>query len=242
MKKTEMATVQEGDKIVNAIAELSKQKDFNPDTFEKLINLQSKMKAEQQREAFSESFSKFQAECPIIKKTKKVNYGQTNYDYASLDEMVHTIKPILGKHGLSFAFDTRKEDGEMVLVTKVKHSQGHEEHFEFYFSAMDDGGKMNNSQRRKSAITYAKRSALENALGLVTAGEDDDARRAIDNPATEEQLTKINSLLKSTDTPLGQFLTYLKIESLDMLSVVDAKKALNLLNSKRNALVSKEGK
>ena len=72
MKEKEITTTTkevEGDKIVNAIAELSKQKDFNPDTFEKLINLQSKMKAEQQREAFSESFSKFQAECPIIKKT-----------------------------------------------------------------------------------------------------------------------------------------------------------------------------
>lgn len=241
-KGKEVTAVNEETSIVSAIAELSQKENFNAETFEKLIGLQREMKADQQREAYAEAFAKFQAECPIIKKTKKVSYSSTNYDYASLDEMVYTIKPILGKHGLSFAFDTRKEDSEMVLVTTVKHCKGHQESFEFFFSALDDGGKMNNSQRRKSAITYAKRSALENALGLVTAGEDDDARRAIENPATEEQLTKINSLLKSTDTPEGQFLNYLKIESLEMLSTADAKKALNLLNSKRNALVSKEAK
>lgn len=242
-KGTEVAIQQnEEQQIVSAIAELSQKENFNADTFEKLINLQDKMKKEQRREAYADSFSKFQMECPIIKKTKTVSYSSTNYDYASLDEMVHTIKPILGKHGLSFAFNTRKEDSDMVLITTIKHAKGHEESFEFYFTAMDDGGKMNNSQRRKSAITYAKRSALENALGLVTAGEDDDARRAVDNPATEEQLEKIHSLLKTTDTPETQFLNYLKIESLGMLSVVDAKKALNLLNTKRNALVSKDNK
>lgn len=234
--------VEKNNTIESALVEIVKRKDIDPDRLEKFLDLQIKMEERQNLQAFNDAFAKFQAECPIIQKTKTVSFGQTNYDYATLDEMIYQIKPILGKHGLGYSFDTRKEDGLMVLVTTITHKSGYSKTYDYYFNEMDSGGKMNDSQRRKSALTYAKRSALENALGVVTAGEDDDARRAIDNPATEEQLDKIQSLLKTTDTPEEQFLTYFKIESFEMMNTLDAKKAINLLNSKRNALISKEGK
>ncbi|MBF32008.1 MAG: hypothetical protein CL529_12655 [Aequorivita sp.] len=247
-KKGSEVTTTEGNDLTNneqmqnALLEIVQRTDIDPERLEKFLDLQIKMEDRQNLQAFNEAFAKFQKECPIISKTKKVEFGQTKYDYAPLDEMVHIIRPILGKYGLSFSFNLSQDSELMCLTTIVSHSSGCSKDFQYFFNDLHDDKRMNQSQRRKSAITFAKRSALENALGIVTAGEDDDARRAVDNPATEEQLEKIQSLLKTTDTPESQFLNYLKIESLGMLSVVDAKKALNLLNSKRNALVSKEGK
>jgi hypothetical protein len=239
-KKNEVVT--ESTEMQSAILQIVKQKDIDPERLEKFLNLQVQLEDRQNAQAFNEAFAEFQKECPIIQKTKKVSYGQTNYDYASLDEMVHQIKPIMGKNGLGFSFDITQADNLMNLVTTITHKDGHSKTFNYFFDQMDSGGKMNDSQRRKSALTYAKRSALENALGIVTAGEDDDARRAVDNPVTNEQLEKIHSLMKTTDTTEESLLKYLKIENLGLLSTVDAKKTINSLNGKRTALMAKEGK
>ena len=244
-KQKEITTeLTQNEQIQNALMEVVKNPEIDPVRLEKFLDLQIKMEDRQNLQAFNDSFAKFQNDCPIIPKTKKVAFGKVDYSYAPLDEMVYLIKPIMGKNGLSFSFNISSDSdiGMMILTTVISHKNGCSKSFQYFFNPLHDDARMNDSQRRKSAITFAKRSALENALGVVTAECDDDARRAVDNPATQEQLVKIHSLLKTTDTPEGQFLAYLKIESLEMLSAVDAKKALNLLNSKRNALVSKEGK
>jgi hypothetical protein len=242
MKKTEIVTTKENE-MQSAILEIVKQKDIDPERLEKFLNLQMQMEDRQNLKQFNEAFSNFQKECPIIQKTKKVEFGKTKYDYAPLDEMVHQIKPILGKFGLSFCFNLSPENEDlMTLTTIVSHANGCSKDFQYYFNALHDDARMNGAQRRKSAITFAKRSALENALGIVTAGEDDDARRAVDNPVTNEQLEKIHSLMKTTDTTEASLLKYLKIENLGLLSEVDAKKTINSLNGKRTALMSKEGK
>lgn len=245
MKKTEtkeIVTATGTKTMQNAILEIAQRSDIDPERLEKFLNLQVQLEDRQNAQAFNEAFAKFQEACPIIQKTKKVSYGQTNYDYASLDEMVHQIKPIMGRNGLGFSFDIKQVDSLMNLVTTITHKDGHSKTFNYFFDQMDSGGKMNDSQRRKSALTYAKRSALENALGIVTAGEDDDARRAVDNPITNEQLEKIYSLMTTTDTTEKNLLSYLKIENLGLLSEVDAKKTINSLNGKRTAMMAKEGK
>jgi hypothetical protein len=155
--------------------------------------------------------------------------------------MIFVIKPILGKHGLSHTFNTRQtEDKKTELVVLVSHSDGFSREYSYVYDSLDDGGSMNSSQRRKSALTYAKRAALENALGIVTAGEDDDAKRALDNPATQEQVEKIKKLIASTGSKESDLLSYLGLDSMDALSDFDAKKAINALNQKRNIASAKK--
>lgn len=230
------------EQMQSALLDIVKRTDIDPERLEKFLDLQVKMEDRQNLQAFNDAFANFQKECPIIPKTKRVNFKSVDYTYAPLDEMVHLIKPILGKNGLSFSFNLASDENMMVLTTIISHKDGCSKDFQYYFNPLHDDARMNDSQRRKSAITFAKRSALENALGIVTADSDDDARRAVDNPITDEQLETIQSLMKTTDTTEKSLLAYLKIEDFSLLSFNEAKKTINSLNAKRSAMIKKEGK
>ena len=248
--KKELTTVvekiEQGDSITSALIDLSKNPAIDPAKIEHLMNLQLKMEDRQAEKAFFAAMAKFQGECPVIPRNKKTDFasksgGSVKYDYAPLDQIVSIVKPILMRNGLSFSFDvTPSAAGTTEIITTVSHAEGFKKDFKYTYDSIHDDGRMNASQRRKSALTYAKRAALENALGLVTAGEDDDARRAIDDAASEEQIKKIESLLKSTESKESDLLNYLGLESLDMMSRFDANKAINALNQKRNIASQKK--
>lgn len=232
--------------LESAIIEIVKRKDIDPDRLEKFLNLQVRMEERQNKAEFHSSLALFQKDCPVIKRTSKVDFksksgSTTKYDFAPLDEIVHIIKPILSKCGLSYSFNIEKTADEKsnMLVTTIYHTSGHEKEFTYFFKPLHDDTRMNESQRAKSAVTYAKRAALENALGIVTAGEDDDARRAIDKMITTEQLETILKTSENTETAPEALLKYLKVTSLNDLTFAEANNAINMLNQKRKILVNK---
>src|ERR1044072_5839838 len=112
------------------------------ETMERLFALREKMKAEQAREAFTEAMSKFQAECPVIEKTKKVfnKDGRTvRYSYAPLDSIVSQVQAPLGKYGLSHSSETLNEEGFLTAICKITHSLGHSESSAFKVPIDKDG-------------------------------------------------------------------------------------------------------
>lgn len=219
------------------ILELASRPDFDPDKLSKLIDMQEKMEAKQAEKALNQALSSFQRDCPIINKTKKGH----NSNYAPFDEIIHTIKPILGKYGLSYYFDTKPIDASTNLITvTIRHSMGAEYASDYYFEKVDDGGKMNSSQRRKSALTYAKRAAIESALGIAVQEEDDDANRATDTVVSEDQKTEILSIAESTNTSMPKLLKFLKVEDLSMLTALEAKKAIKALKQKRTLVQGRD--
>lgn len=224
--------------IQGALLRIVQNPDIDPDRLEKFLDLQVKMEDRQAEKDLSQALAKFQAECPIIKKTKQGH----NSRYAPLDEIVHITKPILDRHGLSYSFNTRKiNDNEKEMTITVRHISGGRFNSSYIFPAFDDGGKMNSSQRGKSANSYAKRALIENALGLVTADEDDDAKRAVDTPASNEQIETIKKLMDKTNTGEKRLLAFLKVDSLNELSAYEAKKAISALKQKRTANVPSSG-
>ena len=226
--------------IQSALLKVVERKDIDPDRLEKFLDLHIKIEDRQSAASFNLAIAGFQGDCPIIPKTKKVNFtsksgNKTQYDYAPIDEIAHIIKPILKRWGLSYTFNIEPidKDSHKIIVT-IRHSQGHKEITSYSFNPLHDDTRMNLSQRAKSAVTFAKRAALENALGLITAGEDDDARRAIDTEVTSAQLDEIYSLIESTQTVETELLKFLKADSLSRLSAQEAKKAIHALKQKRS--------
>jgi hypothetical protein len=216
----------------DALIAIVQRSDIDPDRLEKFLDLQIKMENRQAEKAFSEALAGFQGECPIIAKNKKVSFGTTKYDYAPLDEIVSVIKPLLSKYGLSYSFDVKTEDKMTVMITTIYHKEGFSKMSYYAFDSLGEGS-MNQSQKRKSAVTYAKRAGLENSLGLVTTGEDDDARRAIDTFISQTQLDEIKSLLIATKSDTAKFLVFLKVEKLETLTEMEAKNAIHMLKEKR---------
>jgi hypothetical protein len=143
---------------------------------------------------FNIAFAKAQAEFPIIPKRGR---GHNNIQYARVEDILQAVQPILSKYGLSVRHASDTQGGVKVTAT-LSHVSGHAEHDEFVASP-DTSGSKNAIQAIKSAITYARRSTLENLLGLASHGEDDDAFASGDTPIMAEWREKIGEA-KSVDT------------------------------------------
>lgn len=148
------------------------------ETMERLLAMREKLNEEKAKTEFFKALSAFQADCPIIKKNKKVlqkNSNQVRYSYASLDSIVSQISPILAAHGLSYMFKSASHDGVVVQSCEIRHFLGHSETSSFTIP-IDPDGYMGDAQKSGSASSFAKRYALQDALGILTGDEDDDAQ------------------------------------------------------------------
>jgi len=146
---------------------------------EKLMDMAERYEANEARKAFATALSKFQGMVPDIVESKMATVtmqsgGAYTYQYADLDTIMRTIRPTLKKCGLSVRYDAEtSEDGKRIRSTcYVMHKSGHTEKTVFAVP-IDEGMKVNDSQKMGSANSYACRYNVCNALGLTT-GEDDD--------------------------------------------------------------------
>jgi hypothetical protein len=224
--------------IQAALLEIVQRKDIDLDKLERYIDLQFKMEERQSKMAFMNAMAGFQGDCPSIPKSKRVNFKSVDYKYSPIEEITKIINPITQKWGLSYAFDIRKTESpnENNLVTIISHESGHSKEFNYFFNPIHNDERMNRSQQAKSSITYAKRAALENALGIVTGGEDNDARGEDTQAIDEMQLNQIKALIEETKTDLGKFLGFMKVESLEAMTSFDAKRAIVALKQKKAKL------
>lgn len=215
--------------IQDALLEVVSRKDIDPERLEKFLDLQIKMEERQAERALNEALSDFQASVPSIIKTKKGH----NSSYAPLDEIVHQIRPVLAKVGLSFFFDVEPvNDLTSLLKTTVRHKGGASIVSHYYFARVDNSGSKNEAQALKSALSYAKRAGLESALGLVSTGEDDDAARATDRAANADLISQVSQLLELTKSDQKKFLSFIGAESVESLTEYQAKKAIHALKQK----------
>lgn len=176
---------------VESFISLAIQNKLPIETLERLFALREKDKAEKAREAFTDAMASFQAACPVIEKTKAVmnKDGKTvRYKYAPLDSIVSQVKKPLADAGLSYSFDEKKDEKTITAICKITHKLGHSETSSFQIPIGSEE-YMSDPQKHGARITFAKRYAFCNALGILTGDEDTDA-------ADDEQ-KKINDKIES---------------------------------------------
>lgn len=168
------------------------------ETLERLFALREKMMTEQAEAALREALSDFQGRCPIIKKTHEVKNrdGSVRYRYAPLDEIVKVAQPILKECGLSVSVDTESTDTSLTAIVTVKHVLGASQTSRFTVP-VGASEYMSDAQRWASALTYAKRYAYCNALGILTGDEDDDNMVAVPKESPKESPKKPERLQDS---------------------------------------------
>jgi hypothetical protein len=164
------------------------QRDNIPvETMERLMAMAKDVRAERARAAFNAAMAAFQAEVPVIPKSKKVHVegqrGTYDYNYAPLEKIAETVQPILSKHGLSYRFTTdfQLNPPAMVVSCTVTHVEGYSATSEFR-APIDSAARMNDLQKSASAQTYARRYAFTNALGIMTGDQDTDTAEQRDRP------------------------------------------------------------
>lgn len=148
------------------------------ETMERLFALHKQVKADRARDAFVVAMSKFQAECPIIQKNKKVfeknSTTKIRYQYASLDSIVSQVKEVLGKNGLAYTTTVENKEKTIIATCKITHNLGHSETSSFEIPIGNEE-YMSEPQKYASRLTFAKRYAFCNALGILTGEDDADA-------------------------------------------------------------------
>jgi len=159
-----------------------------------LLDMRERLQKEQAQMAFRDAMSKFQAECPIIIKTRKVlNKDKTErYRFAPLDVIISKVKNILANNGLSYTFNSRENEKSFTSICHIHHILGHTETTEFTLD-IQKSEFMNSAQNMGQTRSYANRYNFCNAIGLLTGEEDNDANIP---PSPEDEIKKAEQVAK----------------------------------------------
>lgn len=167
--------------------------------------------SEQVNEIFT-ALSKAQGEFKVALKDAENPFFKSSY--ADFQSVVDAARPALAKHGLGFIQMTRADDKfPLVLVTRIFHTSGQWIEGEYPVRTVKE-----DPQSLGAATTYSKRYALQAALGVVAANDDDDAEKAMDHKsedrvASKAQTTGIMKAFAGLGVSETQVLTFLGIKS-----------------------------
>lgn len=183
------------------------EKGASVETMERLLDMRRELKTEQAREAYYSALAGFQAECPIIQKTKEVKIkGEVRYRYAPLESIIKQVGPLLQKHGFSYKFKTIPGQNEVKICCDAYHKDGYADDSCFSIP-IDEGAFMSDAQKAGSASTFAKRYAFCNVFGISTGDEDNDGadagRHQVDEGVLYRRFTQqMKTVMDNIDTVL----------------------------------------
>jgi len=176
-----------------------------------LIALQHAEEARRAKKEFDSAMSAMQGVMPVIKKKKVNSFNKSKF--ASLDDIVLEVQPVLAQFGFSYKFEQEySQQGNNIRVTcVVTHVGGHSERSMVQAPADAVGSQGNTNknpiQANNSTVTYLRRYAFTGAFGLAVADEDIDGRI---EGVTQRQLSASKALSAKLDTPM---LTFEEVEA-----------------------------
>jgi len=177
---------------------------------EKLMDLSDRHDKGQARKAFDASVADAKSEIPVIKKNRE---GHNKKKYADLAAFAAAVDPVLAKHGLSYRYRSRQENGTIYVTCILAHRDGHSEETTLSAGA-DTTGNKNSIQAIGSTLTYMQRYTLSLALGLAAAEDDDGQAAGGDEAISDEQLKTLQDLASKSGADMEKFCAYFKIEAL----------------------------
>jgi hypothetical protein len=137
------------------------------------------------------AFVAAQADLRNPSKDKFANAGKFGYKYTDIASILDLVRPILFKHGLAVSQDVSMEDNKLLIRTKIIHSSG--EMLEFG----PLGGSIGETwQTTGSGITYARRYALQAALGIAADIDDNPPDRDDDGASASPPVGRSTSATK----------------------------------------------
>ncbi len=203
------------------------------DRLEKLMMLQDKWEENQARKAYYEAVAEFKKNPPQVHKDmENSQFSKANKKsmYVSLGNLVTTVNPALGAHGLSASWDISQNEKAIKITCKLAHRQGYSETVTME-SAPDSSGAKNPIQQIKSTITYLRAITFEAVTGLAATGEanqDDDGNGTMEY-ITDQQLSTITDMINDKGVDRPKFLAYIKAEATEKILAKDFGKAMAAL-------------
>jgi hypothetical protein len=152
------------------ILQLAVDNNFDLDRVSKLMEISEQWRKIQAERAFNVAIAAFKENPPeVIKDAKNSQYKST---YSTIGNLVNTVNPALGKHGLSTSWDIDQSSGIKVTCI-LEHIDGHKKTVSMT-GPLDTSGAKNPLQQLKSTLTYLKVATFEAVTGVVASNDDDD--------------------------------------------------------------------
>ena len=151
--------------------------------------------------------------------------------YADLGSVIEVIKQPFADHGLSYTqFPISTEHG-VGVVTRLMHVSGQYLEMEYTLPTVKK-----DPQASGSAITYARRYALQSIAGIPTA--DDDAELAMlrgddKKKVSQDQVITIKKLIDETKVDQDAFLKWVKVKNISDIQVNIYDRVIAALEAKK---------
>ncbi|WP_438765337.1 ERF family protein [Kushneria sp. TE3] len=159
--------------IIQVIERAALNPDVDIDKMERLLQMQERVLDRQSLMAYSSAMAAMQTELPSIAERGKGNNGH----YATLEDIVDTVRPILQRHGFAVSFRIQTQERGIQVTGILMHRDGHREETSMLLPA-DVSGNKNAVQAFGSSTSYGKRYVLCALLNITTRGQDDDGHAA----------------------------------------------------------------
>ncbi len=159
--------------IIQVIERAALNPDVDIDKMERLLQMQERVMDRQAMMAYSAAMAAMQTELPSIEERGKTNNGC----YATLEDIVDTVRPIMQKHGFAVSFRIQTQERGIQVTGVLMHKDGHREETSMLLPA-DMSGNKNAVQAFGSSTSYGKRYVLSALLNITTRGQDDNGNAA----------------------------------------------------------------
>lgn len=177
--------------------------DFDIDKLQRLLDVKEQWEKNEARKAYVEAMAEFKKNPPTIIKDKHVSFeagkGRTEYDHATIGNVVEKIVASLAEHGFSHRWVPGKtESGLLTITCVITHKLGHSEETTLE-AGLDQSGGKNSIQAMVSTNTYLERHSLLAATGLATKDQEDNDGRGSDAPSDACAMMIEEALATKTD-------------------------------------------
>ena len=174
------------------LIKIAMDRDADISKLEKLMELQLRWEANEQKKAFIAAMNAFKADPPAILKDRRVAYKDVAYNYATLANVCDQVTGALSKHGISHRWRTEQSDNLIRVTCILTHEMGHSEETTLS-GAADTTGSKNAIQAIGSTVKYLERYTLLAATGLEAGNEDNDGQGAPEWEKLQEYLDSIST-------------------------------------------------
>lgn len=245
-EETAIAVMPKGGVIAPDVLALVQDQTVDAAKLHSLFDFQERLDKRNAEAAFNADFGELMQQMPTITKTGKIEIRKDgrllqSTPYARYEDIDRAIRPLLNEFGFSLSFTSAPLDGGRLMITgTLRHRRGHSIQAAVPVS-LDTSGSKNNSQGAGSTISYGKRYCVTMLLNLVAEGEDDDGNGGGNEPITEEQCLRIETLLSEQK---GNPKALAKLYGVEMVSEIKAKDYEDALSRimARRAELQKAGK
>ena len=185
---------------VSALLRIIERAAADPSTdlerLDRLATLYERMVSREAETKFNGALARLQPKLPMLEERGQIAGpdGSVRATYATWEDTVEVIRPILARHGFSLSFKPGRSPKGVPTVTGVlRHEAGHKEAAEIELPA-DASGDKNPVQAVGSTMSYGQRYVAKMLLNLVSRGEDDDGQGAGQSGAEFGAIAELNML------------------------------------------------